>query len=179
MTASTLVLVPFAPPSFALLAGWFSSERDAVQWGGPGVSFPLDAKQCQAMLDEGSGTPPGRLCWMAERDGVPVGHTQLRFDWRNGNAALSRIGLAPESRGQGLAVPMLRLVLGEAFAWAHVERVELNVYDWNEAARRTYARLGFVAEGVRRSSARVGSERWNTVVMGLLRAEWDAGATAR
>jgi RimJ/RimL family protein N-acetyltransferase len=53
-----------------------------------------------------------------------------------------------------------------------IERLELNVFSFNTPALRACERLGFVWEGVRRSSARVGSERWDTVMMGLLKAEY-------
>nr|WP_313618177.1 GNAT family protein [Agrobacterium sp.] len=52
--------------------------------------------------------------------------------------------------------------------------MELNVYTWNAPAIRTYAKVGFVPEGVRRSSVQVGDERWDTAIMGMLRAEWGA-----
>jgi RimJ/RimL family protein N-acetyltransferase len=165
-------LVPFAPEHFALLASWFRTERDLLQWGGPFLSFPLSAAQLTAMLDEGRLTPPTRHCWMAEDDGGLVGHAQLVFDWRNGNARLSRVAVAPDVRGRGLAGPMLKLVVAQAFGFDSIERVELNVYAWNIAAIRAYKRLGFKEEGVRRSSTRVVGERWDTAVMGLLRREW-------
>lgn len=171
----TLRLIPFSEAHFDRLAGWFSSEREVVQWGGPGVWFPLNAGQLQAMVDQGRGEPPARAVWMAECRGDLVGHAQLGLDWRNGNALLARVAVAPGARGQGLAAPMLRLVLGEAFARPAMARVELSVYPWNAPAIRAYQRLGFVTEGVRRSSARVGEERWDTVMMGLLRAEWERG----
>jgi RimJ/RimL family protein N-acetyltransferase len=169
-------LVPFKPSHFATLVSWFPTEAQAVQWAGPTVTVPLDDAQLQAMLDEGRGDPPGRLCWMARQGGGPgdriVGHAQLGFDWRNGNARLSRVAVAPEARGQGLARPMLARVIARAFAYSEIERVELNVYPFNGPALRTYAALGFVQEGLRRSSARVGSERWDTIHMGLLRSDW-------
>lgn len=49
---------------------------------------------------------------------------------------------------------------------------ELNVYMFNEPALRTYQSLGFKLEGVRRSSTRVGDQRWDTGMMALLRSEW-------
>jgi RimJ/RimL family protein N-acetyltransferase len=169
-------LIPFEPSHFATLVSWFRTEAQAVQWAGPTVTAPLDDAQLQAMLDEGRGDPPARLCWMArKRDGhddSTVGHAQLGFDWRNGVARLSRVAVAPEARGQGLASPMLAQVIARAFAFPEIERVELNVYPFNEPALRAYAGLGFVQEGLRRSSARVGSERWDTVHMGLLRTDW-------
>ncbi|MBG6334047.1 GNAT family N-acetyltransferase, partial [Pseudomonas aeruginosa] len=104
-----------------------------------------------------------------------IGHCQLLFDRRNGVVRLARIALAPSARGQGLGLPMLEALLAEAFADADIERVELNVYDWNAAARHLYRRAGFREEGLRRSATRVGRERWNVVLMGLLRQEWAAG----
>jgi RimJ/RimL family protein N-acetyltransferase len=67
---------------------------------------------------------------------------------------------------------MLGQVVDRAFAFDGIERLELNVFSFNTPAIRAYERLGFVKEGVRRSSTRVGPERWDTVMMGLLRSEY-------
>jgi RimJ/RimL family protein N-acetyltransferase len=167
-----LRLIPFSSDHFDTVANWFANEREAVQWAGPTVDYPLDAAQFQAMVDQGTTQPPTRLCYMAEREGDLVGHAQLGFDWRNGNARLGRVALSPAARGHRLAAPMLRLVLAEAFALDEIERVDLAVYTWNAPAIRTYERLGFTSEGVRRSSTRIGDQRWDSAEMGLLRIEW-------
>ena len=171
-----LKLVPFTQWHFETLGNWFPNEADLVQWGGPFVTFPLETNQLEAMVAESAASPPTRLCWMAEIEGSATGHAQLGLDWRNGVALLSRVAIAPQARCQGLAAPMLQLVLEAAFAIPDIARVELNVYTWNQAAIRTYDRLGFQMEGVRRSSARVGHERWDTAIMGLLRDEWQAAS---
>jgi RimJ/RimL family protein N-acetyltransferase len=167
-----LRLVPFAPEHFAEIASWFENEREAVQWAGPTVHYPLDAAQLQDMVNLSQAQPPARLCYMAERDGDLIGHAQLSLDWRNGNARLGRVALSPVRRGQGIATPMLSLVLIEAFSMPEIERVELGVFTWNTPAIKTYQRLGFSLEGIRRSSARVGDERWDIAQMALLRNEW-------
>ena len=175
-----LQLIPFTPEHYDQLCSWFGTEKDLIQWGGWGLSYPLDAAQLDQMLSEGLSPKPARLCWMVEgTDGALIGHVQLALDWQNGIGRIARVGLAPDKRGQRLAVPMLRLALAQAFAEEAVERVELNVFTWNQAAIRTYQKLGFVHEGVRRSSAKAGDERWDTAMMGLLRGEWEqAKATA-
>ena len=145
-----------------------------MQWAGPTVTVPLDGSQLAAMLDESRSDPSTRLCWMAEHDAALVGHAQLSFDWRNGIARLSRVAVAPFARGRGLAKPIVTQVVDAAFRDPQIERIELNVYPFNEPALRTYRALGFVQEGVRRASARVGAERWDTVHMGLLRSEFRA-----
>jgi len=165
-------ILPFSPVHFSILSSWFTTEAELVQWGGPKLTYPLDDAQMQAMLDEGKISPPARLCWMAEHKGEWVGHAQLAFDWRNGNATLGRVGIAPSARGRGLAEPMLRLVLAQAFTFSNIMRVELNVFTFNTPAVRTYQRLGFITEGIRRSCTLVGKERWDGMIMSLLRSEY-------
>lgn len=165
-------LLPFSRAHFEELATWFANERDAVQWGGPSMTFPIDASQMNAMLEEMRAEPPTRMCWMARHDRELVGHAQLGLDWRNGNATLARVAIAPKARGRGLAAAMLSLVIADAFARCEIERVELHVFTFNIPAIRAYQRLGFKHEGVRRSSALVGSERWDTAIMAMLRDEW-------
>lgn len=171
-----LCLVSFSADHFDTLASWFSSQRDVVQWGGPNVHYPLDERQLQAMVDDSLSQPPVRLCWMAKRGADFVGHAQLGLDWRNGNALLARVVVSPECRGQRLGGEMLQLVLDQALAIDEMQRVELNVYTWNTPAIKTYQRLGFLTEGVRRSSVRVEEERWDTTIMALLRSELNEGS---
>jgi RimJ/RimL family protein N-acetyltransferase len=165
-------LIPFSSEHFGILAPWFASEADVVQWGGPLVHFPLNSSQMQAMLDEGLSDPPRRLCWMAEQDGKIVGHVQISFDWRNGNARFGRVAINPVMRGQSLAVPMLKLAMEKAFSYPQIARLELSVYNFNQPAIKTYARLGFAHEGTMRSNTLVGEERWDSVMMAVLRNEF-------
>lgn len=167
-----LTLRPFAPADYALLSSWFNCLSDVVQWGGSHLSYPLAQADLDAMLREGEVQPPTRRCWMACRGDTPVGHAQLAYDWRDGNARLGRVAIAPAERGQGLAGPMVTLLIDEAFRTPGIERLELNVYMFNQPAIRTYQKLGFTLEGVRRSSTRAGEARWDTGMMGLLLTEW-------
>ena len=129
--ASELQLVPFQPEHFPTLRRWFATEKELVQWAGPALQHPLTFGQLQGDLAESRRQPPLRLLWSACRDGEVIGHCQLLFDRRNGVARLARIALAPTARGQGLGLRMLDALLAEAFADTDIERVELNVYDWN------------------------------------------------
>ena len=59
-----LTLRPFASSDFPLLAGWFSSLPEVVQWGGSQLSFPLGQAEMSDMLAQGQASPPNRRCWM-------------------------------------------------------------------------------------------------------------------
>ena len=165
-------LIDFEPKHFPILRSWLGSERDLVQWGGPDLAYPITDHQFEQMASEGHTEPPTRMCWM----GVTValaGHIQVALDWRNGVARIGRVMIAPNMRGQGVARPLLKAAVEQAFSRPEIERTELNVYSWNVVAIRTYAKVGFSHEGMRRSSVKVGNERWDTAIMGMLRAEWE------
>jgi RimJ/RimL family protein N-acetyltransferase len=166
-------LKPLAPEHFATLISWFPTESALVQWGGPKLIHPLDDFQLNEMLNDSIRNPPTRQCWMSYDNNVLIGHAQLTYDWKNGNVTLGRVAVAPQCRGQRLAVPMLKLVLGEAFRYPEIMRVELNVFSFNSPAIQTYVRLGFLVEGTRRSSVLVGKERWDTIIMAILRSEYE------
>ena len=85
---------------------------------------------------------PERRCWMAAEHDALVGHAQLAYDWRNGSARIGRVAVAPALRGRGLAKPMLRLIMAEAFADPDIERLELYAIAYNRHAIRIYENLG-------------------------------------
>jgi RimJ/RimL family protein N-acetyltransferase len=166
-------LIPFSREHFEILAAWFPDEAAIIQWGGPKLSSPLDTPQMEQMLAECQIIPPARLCWMAVHNNVLIGHAQLAFDWKCGNATLGRVAIAPDQRGHGYAQFMLKPVIDIAFSYPQIMRLELNVYSFNTAAIHTYEKLGFVFEGTRRYSVPVGNQRWHTNMMAVLRQEYN------
>jgi RimJ/RimL family protein N-acetyltransferase len=166
-------LVPFSSDHIDYMLTWCSTDAELVQWVGATLVFPLDRRQLEDILAETQAEQSQRSAWMAvAEDGRVVGHIQLVIDRRNGVGRLARVGIAPAERGRGYGSEMVRLVVERAFAEADIERIELNVFSFNTPAIRTYQKFGFVREGTRRSSVRVGDERWDTVMMGLLRHEF-------
>lgn len=167
-----LKLIPFSSDHIDGMLTWCSTDAELVQWAGATLTFPLDRRQLENILAETRIAAPQRFAWMAvAEDGRIVGHIQLVKDERNGIGRLARVGIAPAERGKGYGGQMVRLVVDHAFSDANFERIELNVFSFNTPAIRTYERIGFVSEGTRRASARVGAERWDTVMMGLLRSD--------
>lgn len=163
-------LRPFRQADIPPLLTWFQTPAELIQWGGPGRRFPLDEAQMLAILAETDNAFPARRIWAGDRHGT-LGAIASVLDGRHGTALLTMVGVAPGARGQGLAAPFIRQVLSAVFQDPAIERLELNVYTFNAAALRLYDALGFVREGVRRSLARVGEERWDAAHYSMLRAE--------
>lgn len=162
----------FARHHIAGMLDWFATTEALTQWGGTGLRFPLDARQLEEMQASTFGETPARWMFSGLVDGDLAGHAQVALDWENGIGRLSRVAINPRFRGRRLADPFLRQVVTHVFADVRFERLELNVYTFNTAAIRTYLKLGFVEEGVRRSSAKVGDSRWDTAIYGMLRTDF-------
>ena len=178
MSPPDLAARPFDPAEAALLIPWFPTEAALVQWGGRGLTWPLDAAQWDHMQSD-----PNRTFWTVTLASDLAGHFQIFTDRRSRSARLGRVAIAPWLRGQGLGTALARLAANTAFADPALHRFSLHVYDRNMAARAAYERAGFRLEGVMREDVPVtvdGVERfWSTGVMAMLRPEWEGGHVQR
>ncbi|MER9483428.1 GNAT family N-acetyltransferase [Mesorhizobium sp. M0494] len=113
--------------------------------------------------------------FVAEADGMPLGFAILR-DWASPEhvTLVERVAVAEPGRGLGTA--MMRAVADAAFTETDVHRLWICCFPDNLRARRSYEAIGFVAEGVARSSVFFRSEHRDLLVLSLLRPEWDARA---
>jgi RimJ/RimL family protein N-acetyltransferase len=55
----------------------------------------------------------------------------------------------------------------------NLNRVWLHVYEYSERGIRAYTRAGFQKEGVLRQDTYREGRYWDTILMGILRADWD------
>ena len=81
------------------------------------------------------------------------------FRLRDAVAHICTIAIHPDWRGLGLGEFILLAALGKALAYG-VRHVTLEVRPSNRAARRLYARLGFVRTGIRQAYYRNGEDAW-------------------
>jgi RimJ/RimL family protein N-acetyltransferase len=139
-----VLIRPLERRDFQTIIDWFPNEAALIQWGGPDVRFPLDGPQLAAMAEDGRRTLPSRRLWIGELDGVVAAHAQAALDWRHGAARLARVCISQAFRGRGLSVPFLYQIILTIFGDPIFERIELNVYTFNDTAIRTYRKLGFI-----------------------------------
>lgn len=93
-------------------------------------------------------------------------------EWDPDNATCGfRIALAADSRDRGLGTEATRLIIDYLFDELEVNRVELDVFDFNPRAIAVYERIGFVREGVRRQALRWEGEFIDAILMSIVRSD--------
>jgi RimJ/RimL family protein N-acetyltransferase len=108
-------------------------------------------------------------------DDRPVGSIDLHeVDRRNGSASLG-IAIGDEAdRGRGYGTDALIALVAFGFDQLRLERIELDVYEFNERARAVYERVGFVQEGTMRRALYRDGAFHDVHRMAVLRDEWRA-----
>jgi diamine N-acetyltransferase len=82
-------------------------------------------------------------------------------------------------RGEGIGRRALEMLLERAFVELGAHRVWLDVRPHNERARRAYAAVGFVEEGLMRDAARTPSGDYEPLIlMSMLEPEWRERASS-
>ena len=76
--------------------------------------------------------------------------------------------------GKGYGTEATRLMVRHAFETLNLNRVWLQVYEYNPRGVHVYEKVGFKHEGRLRQDTFRDGRYWDTVVMGVLREEWEA-----
>ncbi|MBK3496519.1 GNAT family N-acetyltransferase [Viridibacillus sp. YIM B01967] len=96
------------------------------------------------------------------------------IEWNN-RAGLMAIGIGDSSnRNKGYGSDALKLILRYAFHELNLDRVGLEVIEYNKGGIRAYEKVGFQQEGRKRSVVYRDGKRYDSIVMGVLRHEWEA-----
>ena len=108
-------------------------------------------------------------------DDRPVGSIDLHdLDQRNGSASLGIAIGDPDDTGQGYGSDALIALLSFGFDQLRLERIELDVYAFNDRARAVYERVGFIHEGTMRRALYRDGTFHDVHRMAVLRDEWRA-----
>ena len=93
--------------------------------------------------------------------------------WHHGDTL---VGIAIGEReywGRSYGTDAMQTLLRYAFQELNLRRVGLIVFEYNDRAIRSYEKSGFVLEGRIRGAMRRDGRRWDWLMMGVLRQEWE------
>jgi RimJ/RimL family protein N-acetyltransferase len=137
---------------------------------------PLNLQEEEAWLERTQGSEHdlglGIVCRATDE---LIGGTGLhQMDFKNRHAAFGILIGKKENWGKGYGTEATGLLIQYAFDTLNLNRVWLHVYEFNERGIRAYEKVGFRREGVLRQDCYREGRYWNTIVMGILREEWEA-----
>ena len=162
-------LEKFTENDFERLINWIENEEMLVQFSGPIFKFPLTEKQLEKYLTEEKSIPFKVI--NTELNEI-IGHCEI-YKSENNVAKLCRILVGDKKlRGRGIGEKIVNKLVEYCFEVLKVEKVELNVYDWNESAISCYQKAGFEINPNKISEIEVKGETWISLNMLLEKNKW-------
>jgi RimJ/RimL family protein N-acetyltransferase len=115
------------------------------------------------------------LAVIERESGGYVGEVVLNELDRDNRSCGFRISLVgPRAFGRGYGTQATQLILAHAFDTVGVNRIELEVYDFNPRARHVYEKVGFVHEGTKRQALRWDGAWVDAHLMAMLASDWES-----
>jgi RimJ/RimL family protein N-acetyltransferase len=103
----------------------------------------------------------------------PIGNVGLRnLDQDNGSAELSVLMTDHAFIGRGYGTDAVNCIVDFGFGELRLERIYLQVFDYNPRAKRSYEKSGFQTDATLRHSRFHRGQHHDVDVMSILRDEW-------
>jgi RimJ/RimL family protein N-acetyltransferase len=136
---------------------------------------PLSLRAEEAFIDRMARSKDDLVAVIVRRDvDTAVGLAGLHGFDREARHAVFGITIGDKAAwGLGFGTEATFLMVRHAFDTLNLNRVLLQVYEHNERGLRTYQKVGFRKEGVLRQDCYREGRYWDTILMGMLRAEWE------
>jgi len=171
------ILIDFRPlveDDIPQIAEWFADFDDIAMFDhGLPVAVGKDfVKESWKSVFEYS-DPPSAIWYMAQtKSGEAIGMCGLqKINYVHGDAIIP-LFVNNEFRGKGLSSAMMIMLLDMAFDTLRLNRVSTKFRENNHATAAIIKRHGFVEEGRIRQGWYANGEHKDTVLVGLLKDEW-------
>ena len=159
---------------------WFSNLEFTAYLGRLGFAPTLEDEQ--AWFERASKHTNDQVTFaIIEREGDrPIGNVSLmEIDQRHGTATLGIAIGEPDARGRGFGTEAVQLMTEYGFYFLNLWNIKLWYVDFNRRGERAYQKAGFREVGRVRQSCVIGGERYDLVLMDLLRDEVDLSRMRR
>jgi RimJ/RimL family protein N-acetyltransferase len=181
MAARKVVLKPVSRQDVARIREWLRDEEVSNMWfgryayGDPAhLGYnPEEAERASDSEWQHLFSDPGhRILSIYTPEGEHIGEVHVAIEEALGDGQLSVLIGRKDKWGQGYGSAAAQPVLELAFGQWGLYRLWADVPEYNAAARNLFKGLGFQHEGTLRKSRPHAGARFDSVVMGLLAAEY-------
>ena len=98
----------------------------------------------------------------------------MNINWVSRIGTLGIVIGDKDFHNKGIGTEAINLLLRYAFERANLNKIELDVHEFNSGGIRCYEKCGFIQEGVIRESLYRDGKYFNTIKMGILKREFKA-----
>jgi len=150
------------------------AEFDRLMRAEPAMPTSVEALEREAERDRHHDDDYGFAIHTLAEDKL-IGYCRLTWVQTNHRHAWVAIGIGEaDYRGKGYGTDAMRVLVGYAFRELDLHRLSLSVFSYNLPAIRCYEKVGFVREVVKRAALYRDGQRYDELIMGLLRSDWEA-----
>jgi RimJ/RimL family protein N-acetyltransferase len=162
-------LKPFERSDFNTLIRWLPSEEFMIQACGRTFQFPLTNEQLEHYIRGAEEVPAERMIFKAvdTANNKHIGNITLeRIDRKNLSASVACVLIGDDAyKGKGICKIMMQKIISTAFDKLGLNKLTLNVYDFNLTAIKCYQSTGFNETG--RMNVKFGEREYVNIKMEL------------
>ena len=157
----------FEEENIETLISWINNAEDLMQFAGPKFTFPLTKSQiAESLVDK------NRFAFaVMDKSDEIIGHAEIYF--KENSFALGRILINNENRGKGYGKFLTERLLEFGFKKSNMEYAELNVFDWNKPAIKSYEKAGFKIDSNQTLLREINGKIWTAINMKIYRNEYE------
>jgi RimJ/RimL family protein N-acetyltransferase len=171
LTGDVVILRPFRADDIPVLAAIIDDPEVRRFTGSAHLTF--DRQQLQSVYQARAHQADRLdLAVTDKATGELVGEVVLNRWDRHNRSCNFRTFVGPRGRGRGLGTEATRLIVGYGFSQVRLHRISLDVFSFNQRARRVYEKVGFVVEGIERETLLYEDTWFDSIRMSLLDREW-------
>ncbi len=152
----------FDESDFDTLIAWIKDEIELVQFAGPIFNFPLTTEQLRHYISDNK-RHVFKVIFTATNKSI--GHCEV-YQSNDYNCRLCRVLIGDKGfRGKGIGKLLVKQLTDWAFCNLNAHFVDLNVFDFNLSAIKSYENVGFEIIGINESTIKINNEIWTSLRM--------------
>lgn len=139
---------------------WITDERTHSMWCANLLNYPLEKENFEDKLAEMAVKFSDSPYVATTDEGKVIGFFCYSVNLDTNEGMLKFVMVSPEFRGKGYGREMVALAVKFAFAITKADKVQLNVFSVNAAARKCYSSVGFTERSIAENAFRFNDEVW-------------------
>jgi len=174
LTGTRITLRGFGPSDIPHFRRWFADPTVVRYWWLKDVPWARSPTVAALILFARAVLDKQAMFWTIERDGRPIGHTNIRqIDRAAGHAVSSMFIGEKTEHGRGLAVDAIAIRNAYLFERCGLNKIKAIALSRNHAIHRVFEKAGYRLVGTASDDVSVGGQRHDVLLFELRRADWE------